>query len=162
MPRCSFPEMVLPQHTYLEHKVLFVLMVIISVGTLTPVQGEEQQGRVELILEYLALSLSPVDRTSQVLMKFDVFIMAYLSFFQNNQPEPAKDYDTTVSTCLDCVNSSLTKIHFNSEKRKIILYPHASLCTLVINWLISKWFLSIYLYFTLIVEKFSLLVIFSY
>lgn len=52
---------------------------------------EGEEGRVELILEYLALNLSPVDKTSWVLMKFDVFTAAHFNFIQSNQPDPAKD-----------------------------------------------------------------------
>lgn len=94
-------------------------------------------------------------------MKFDV--LCIFKFCSKEQARPCKDLHYS-SAYLGYVNSSLTKIHFNSERKATqrghSLFPFWSVYFSYQLALNQIFLFYIYLYFTMIVEKFSLLDIF--
>lgn len=166
MAKCSFLEMVLPQHTRIkmerkENLFVFVLTEVTVYVCSNPQRSGERVRKDQIDLGS-AWSLSSASWASHGI---DAFAVAYLNFVQKILSKTLQRLlNVTVQLAQIVLTVHLTKIHFNSGTKATqsihSLFPCWSIC-FHYQLALTKLFLYIYLYFTMIVEKFSLLVIFS-
>lgn len=114
MAKCSFLEMVLPQHTRIkmERKENLFVFVLTEVTSLCVFQSIEKWGKGEKGSDWSGISLEPEFSLMGISWNWCICCGIFKFCSKDFKQDLAKTLKCYCSACLDCVNSSFNKDPF--------------------------------------------------